>query len=195
MSGSRETSPLLVAEHVVKSFPVRRTLGQIARGMARPRLTALDDVSIGLDRGQVLGIVGESGSGKSTLAYCLVRLLELDSGKVSIGSEDIHALRGGALRDLRRRVQMIFQDPYSSLNPHLTVGRAVAEPARVHDLVDRAGAPNMVADLLERCGLRREDGGALPSPALGWPAPTSRYRAGTLDQTRDSDCRRAGKCA
>jgi oligopeptide/dipeptide ABC transporter ATP-binding protein len=163
----RDGAPLLVAEHVVKSFPIRRSLSQFAQRRPRQRLIALDDVSINLKAGQVLGIVGESGSGKSTLAYCLVRLLDLDSGTVRIGSEDIHALRGDALRALRPRMQIVFQDPYSSLNPRLTVKRTVAEPARVHNLVSRSGESAMVGDLLERCGLRRQDAARYPRQLSG----------------------------
>ncbi len=167
MIGSDGTSPLLLAENISKSFPVRRSLTQVLQRAPRQRLTAVDDVSLSLHRGQVLGIVGESGSGKSTIAYCLVRLLALDSGRVLIGTEDIHSVRGDGLRELRRHIQLIFQDPYSSLNPRLTVGRAVAEPARVHNLVDRAGEKALVAGLLERCGLRPQDSARYPRQLSG----------------------------
>ncbi|MGA3353283.1 MAG: ABC transporter ATP-binding protein [Acidimicrobiales bacterium] len=167
MSRSNGTSPLLVAENISKSFPVRRSLTQVVQRAPRQRLTAVDDVSLSLYRSQVLGIVGESGSGKSTIAYCLVRLLELDSGKVLIGPEDMHSARGDALRELRRHIQLIFQDPYSSLNPRLTVGRAVGEPARVHNLVDRAGESALVGGLLERCGLRPQDAARYPRQLSG----------------------------
>ncbi|MGA2529981.1 MAG: ABC transporter ATP-binding protein [Acidimicrobiales bacterium] len=167
MSSSDGNAPLLVAENISKSFPVRRSLTQVLERAPRQRLTAVDDVSLKLYRGQVLGIVGESGSGKSTIAYCLVRLLQLDSGKVLIGPEDMHLVHGDALRELRRHIQLIFQDPYSSLNPRLTVGRAVGEPARVHNLVDRAGETDLVAQLLERCGLRPQDAARYPRQLSG----------------------------
>jgi oligopeptide/dipeptide ABC transporter ATP-binding protein len=167
MSSVEAGVPLLRAEHLVKTFPVQRSLAQVATRAPRQRLIALDDVSISLDAGQVLGIVGESGSGKSTLAYCLVRLLSLDAGRVLIRDQDIHAARRRALRELRRHIQLIFQDPYLSLNPRLTVGRAIAEPARVHGLVDDGGEHALVSDLLERCGLRREDGARYPRQLSG----------------------------
>jgi oligopeptide/dipeptide ABC transporter ATP-binding protein len=167
VSNPTDARPLLAAEHLVKKFPVRRTLTQFVRQAPRQRVVALDDVSVRLERGQVLGVVGESGSGKSTLAYCLIRLLNPDSGSVMIGGQDFHALHGERLRDLRRRIQLIFQDPYLSLNPRLTVGRAVGEPARVHGLVDSAGEEAMVGELLERCGLRREDAARYPRQLSG----------------------------
>jgi oligopeptide/dipeptide ABC transporter ATP-binding protein len=156
-----------VAEHLHKSFPLRRSLTEAAHGAPRRRLVAVDDVSFELYPRQVLGIVGESGSGKSTVAHCLVRLIGVDSGRVLIGDEDIHSLHGEALRNCRRSIQLVFQDPYSSLNPRLTVGRAVGEPARVHGLVDRAGEAALVARLLERCGLRPEDAGRYPRQLSG----------------------------
>jgi oligopeptide/dipeptide ABC transporter ATP-binding protein len=157
-----DARPVLVAEHLMKRFPVRRTLSQVAHQAPRQHVVALDDVSVELRPGRVLGVVGESGSGKSTLAYCLIRLLYPDSGKVLIGDQDFHALRGEPLRELQRRIQLIFQDPYLSLNPRLTVGRAVGEPARVHNLVDKAGEEAMVGQLLERCGLRSQDAARYP---------------------------------
>jgi oligopeptide/dipeptide ABC transporter ATP-binding protein len=159
--------PLLVAEHLMKRFPVRRTLTEVVRRVPRQQVGALDDVSVQLAAGQVLGVVGESGSGKSTLAYCLIRLLQPDSGKVLIGDQDFYALRGQPLRDFQRRIQLIFQDPYLSLNPRLTVGRAVGEPARMHGLVDKAGEEAMVGQLLERCGLRRQDAARYPRQLSG----------------------------
>ena len=161
------TSPLLVAEHLVKTFPVHRSLTQVVRRSVKQRLIALDDVSVSLRAGNVLGVVGESGSGKSTLAYCLVRLLALDSGKIWVDSQDFDDLDGPALRHFRRRIQMVFQDPYSSLNPRLTVGRAIAEPARVHHLMDHSNEVAMVAELLERCGLRPQDAKRYPRQLSG----------------------------
>jgi len=167
VSAPAVVAPLVVAEHLHKSFLLRRSLTETLHGAPRRRLVALDDVSFELYPGQVLGIVGESGSGKSTIAHCLVRLLGVDSGRVMIGGEDIHALHGEELRKTRRCIQLVFQDPYSSLNPRLTVGSAVGEPARVHGLVDRAGEAALVAQLLERCGLRPEDASRYPRQLSG----------------------------
>ena len=151
----------------VKTFPVRRSLTQVVQRAPRQRLIALDDVSLSLYRGQVLGIVGESGSGKSTIAYCLVRLLELDSGRVLIGAEDIARLRGEALRALRRHIQLVFQDPYSSLNPRLTVGRAVASRRGCTTWSIEPARRALVSGLLERCGLRRQDAARYPRQLSG----------------------------
>ena len=119
-------------------------------------LTALDDVDIELAPGETLGVVGESGSGKSTLARCIVRLYEPDAGSVTFDGTDVLAAEGAELRALRRAIQMIYQDPYSSLNPRLRVGAAVAEPALVHGLIEKGDEERFAADLLERVGLRRE---------------------------------------
>ena len=121
VSTTDTTSPLLVAENISKTFPIRRSLTQVVQRAPRQRLIAVDDVSLSLYRSQVLGIVGESGSGKSTIAYCLVRLLGLDSGKVLIGSEDMHTVRGDALprpppahpTDLPRSVFVLEPAPHS----------------------------------------------------------------------------------
>ena len=93
---------------------------------------AVDNVSFSVGRGEVLGIAGASGSGKTTVARCLVRLVEPDSGTVDYGGADVLAARGNDLRELRRRMQMIYQNPYSSLNPRMTVGDAILEAGRVH---------------------------------------------------------------
>ena len=162
-----DNTRMLVADHLVKTFPVRRSLGDLVQRRPCARLVALDDVSISLRRGQVLGVVGESGSGKSTLAYCLVRLHNTDRGTIRLGEHDLGASRGDALRRLRRQIQLIYQDPYSSLNPRLTVGRAIAEPARVHRLVERGGEDALVGDLLERVGLRRQDAARYPRQLSG----------------------------
>jgi oligopeptide transport system ATP-binding protein len=119
------------------------------------RISAVDDVSIELRRGDSVGLVGESGCGKTTLARMLVGLDNPDTGTVTLDGQDLTALRGRALRAARRRIQMIFQDPYLSLNPRLTVAEIVAEPLAVHKLVTtKAGRADRVAELLQRVGLR-----------------------------------------
>jgi oligopeptide/dipeptide ABC transporter ATP-binding protein len=117
------------------------------------RLTALDAVSLDVATHEIVAVVGESGSGKSTLAKCLVRLVEPDSGSVGFRGEDVLGLRGKELAQARRRMQMIYQDPYSSLNPLMSVGAAIAEPARFHGLVDRAGQDGHVREALDVVGL------------------------------------------
>ena len=128
----------------MKRFELRRSRREPARRAARaPTLTAVDDVSLSLDRHRTLGIVGESGSGKTTLARCLTRLIEPDEGSIVFDGVDLRALGGKELQGMRRRIQVVFQDPFSSLNPRLTVGAAIAEPLRVHGIADarRGAAP------------------------------------------------------
>ena len=122
----------------------------------RGRLVALDDVALDVDRREIVGVVGESGSGKSTLAKCLVRLVEPDAGSVRFDGSDVLGLRGRELATVRRRMQMVYQDPYSSLNPLMSVGAAVAEPARVHGLIDRREQEQHVRAALDVVGLNAQ---------------------------------------
>jgi oligopeptide/dipeptide ABC transporter ATP-binding protein len=141
-------SPLLVADDLTRSFAVRRGLGAMLRGGPRPAVRALNGVTLSIGRGETLAIVGESGCGKSTLARALVRLIELDGGQIAFDGADVRDLRGDALRRYNRRVQMVFQDPFGSLNPRMTVGEMLTEALQVHRLVapDRRAA--RVAELL-----------------------------------------------
>src|SRR5262249_22725942 len=126
--------------------------GRLAR-RTPPTLTAVDDVSLSLDRHRTLGIVGESGSGKTTLARCITRLVEPDAGSVGLAGSEPTALPGPEPRQMRRRIQTVFQDPYTSLTPRMTVGAAIAEPLRVHGIATRDDAPAKVAELLDLVGL------------------------------------------
>jgi ABC-type glutathione transport system ATPase component len=117
---------------VVKEFKLRRSRADRIGGRDAAIHRAVDDVSFDLRRGEILGLAGGSGSGKTTLARCLIRLVEPDAGTITLDGVDVRAARGRALRDVRRRMQMVFQDPYSSLNPRMTVGAAVLEAGRVH---------------------------------------------------------------
>ena len=144
------TSPLLRVESLSKSFRLRRSLAErLGRKQVQP-FHAVDDVSFTLDRGEILGLAGESGSGKTTLARCIIRLVEPDGGTIELDGMDVRAARGNQLRELRRRMQMVFQDPYSSLNPRMTVGAALHEAGRVHR---RPGSENR--DLFVRAALER----------------------------------------
>jgi ABC-type glutathione transport system ATPase component len=128
-----EKARLLEVDSLVKEFGVRRGFAEIvARKKVDPH-RAVDDVSFTLDRGEILGIAGGSGSGKTTLARCLIRLIEPDGGEVRVDGTDIGDHKGAELRELRRRMQMVFQDPYASLNPRMTVGAALHEAGKVHN--------------------------------------------------------------
>ena len=157
------TGPLLDVRDLVKHFPIRR--GVLGREVARVR--AVDGVSLQVGHGEALGLVGESGCGKTTLGRCLLRLIEPTSGSVTLDGTDLMALSQSQLRPFRRNVQMIFQDPYGSLNPRLTVGEILAEPLIVHRLADRAGAEAEAAALLDRVGLLREHLGHYPHQFSG----------------------------
>jgi ABC-type glutathione transport system ATPase component len=147
------TQALLVVENVVKEFGLRRTLGERATGRRPEAHRAVDDVSFTLNRGEILGLAGGSGSGKTTLARCIVRLVEPDSGRVALDGQDVLAARGPELRELRRRMQMVFQDPYQSLNPRMTVGAALLEAGRVHRRPGSEDGDQFVRAALERVHL------------------------------------------
>ena len=119
----------------------------------RPRLRALDGVSVTVERGEVLGVVGESGSGKTTLGRAVLRLLEPTAGRITFDGEDITHLSRRRLRALRPRMQLIFQDPFSSLNPRMTVGSIVGAPLTVQRRGDAAARARAVAEVLELVGL------------------------------------------
>ena len=130
--------PLMDVRGLSKAFPAPQGLLARLRGEPRRAVQALSDVHLSVQRGETLGIVGESGCGKSTLARCLVRLQDADQGEVRYEDLDVLRLRGLDLRRYNRRVQMIFQDPYSSLNPRMTVGQMLREALSVHRLRPRA---------------------------------------------------------
>ncbi len=141
---------LLEVDSLVKEFGVRRGVAErLTRTEVAPQ-RAVDDVSFRLDRGEILGIAGGSGSGKTTLARCLIRLIEPDAGAVRVDGIDVGAHKGAELRELRRRMQMVFQDPYASLNPRMTVGAALHEAGRVHN---RPGSENETAFVSRLLGL------------------------------------------
>jgi peptide/nickel transport system ATP-binding protein len=138
---------LVTVENLTKHYPQR---GGLFR--ARPPVKAVDGVSFHIAEGETLGLVGESGCGKSTLGRTVLRLHEPTSGKVFIDGTEVTALARKPLRAFRRRAQIIFQDPYASLNPRMTVEQILSEPLQIHGLM-RAGR---VAELLDRVGLRRD---------------------------------------
>jgi oligopeptide transport system ATP-binding protein len=158
---------LLRADDLERGFAVRRGLRQMVQGGPRPMVRALAGVSIAVGRGETLAVVGESGCGKSTLARALVRLIAIDSGQISFDGEDVVALRGPALRRYNRRVQMVFQDPYGSLNPRMTAGETLGEALRVHRMVPPQGVAARVAELLELVRLPRDAASRMPHEFSG----------------------------
>jgi oligopeptide transport system ATP-binding protein len=144
---------MLQVERLSKSFPLRGSLFQRGKKVVH----AVDDVSFTLAEGETLGLVGESGCGKSTLGRSVLRLIEPSSGNVRFLGHDLAKLDARALRGLRRHMQIIFQDPYSSLNPRMSVRATVSEALRVHGLVSSRKEEELrVAELLTRVGLRAE---------------------------------------
>jgi len=155
---------LVRLENLVKYFPVRagglvrRTVGQVQ---------AVDDVSLSIPRGQTLGLVGETGSGKSTLARCVAGLIPVTSGRVIFDGRDITNLSRGAMRPIRREVQMIFQDPYSSLNPRRRVGAIIGDPFAIHKTATGGERKRQVQELMERVGLNPEHYNRFPAEFSG----------------------------
>jgi oligopeptide/dipeptide ABC transporter ATP-binding protein len=140
---------LVTVENLKKYFPVERTLF----GKVLSSLKAVDDLSFSIRQGETLGLVGESGCGKTTVGRMILRLLEPTAGKVVFNGRDLETLKGEELRRLRREMQIIFQDPYGSLNPRMSVGRIIAEPFIRHGLCSRKECPDKVGELLRLVGL------------------------------------------
>ncbi len=146
--------PLVQVRDLVKHFPITRGI-VFQRKVGAVR--AVDGVSFDVQRGETLGIVGETGCGKSTTARLIMRLLDATSGEVRFDGQDITRLKGARLKAVRREMQLIFQDPYSSLNPRKTIGSIVAEPFAIHGLEkDRAQRKRSVQELLETVGMNPE---------------------------------------
>lgn len=145
-----EREVLLHVEHLVKHFPIKKgIIFQRAAGAVH----AVDDVTFDIYSGETLGLVGESGCGKSTTGRTILQLYRPTSGKVIFEGEDLAALKGETLRRKRRDIQMIFQDPYASLNPRMTVGRIIGEPMEIHGTYRGAARERRVAELLSLVGL------------------------------------------
>jgi peptide/nickel transport system ATP-binding protein len=155
--------PVLEVAHLVTRFDIRS--GVLSRVSAR--VHAVEDISFSLHAGETLALVGESGCGKSTTGRSILRLVEPVSGTVVFEGQDVRALDRAGLRAARRRMQMIFQDPFASLNPRKTVGGAIAEPMIVHGLLSRSAAHARVSELLRRVGLSPDMASRFPHEFSG----------------------------
>ncbi|GAA1501971.1 hypothetical protein GCM10009827_012830 [Dactylosporangium maewongense] len=151
--------PLLEVRDLVKQFS--------ARPGGRRTVTAVDGVAFDLRPGETLGLVGESGSGKSTIGKLVTRLLRPDRGEIRLAGRDISTLSGRAMRPFRRDVQLVFQDPYSSLNPRHTVGDILGTALRVHDTVPRSQVAHRIRELLGQVGLDPAHAGRYPHEFSG----------------------------
>jgi len=159
--------PLLAVEGLTKHFPLRD--GLMARVLARERrvVRAVDGVSFTIDPGETLGLVGESGCGKTTTGRLVLRAIEPTRGRIVFDGEDVTAMAAGHLLPFRRKAQIVFQDPYTSLNPRMTIGRIVAEPIRVHRLAAGGELPDRVRALLDMVGLSTEHAERYPHELSG----------------------------
>jgi oligopeptide transport system ATP-binding protein len=153
---------LLDVRHLVKEFPARGGLFRAASMMR-----AVDDVSFSIDEGETFGLVGESGSGKTTTGRCILRLIEPTSGEVTFKGEDVLRFTRRRMREARRQMQIVFQDPYSSLNPRMRVGDTVEEPLIIHRIGNRTQRRERVAELFRLVGLDPSHVGRYPHQFSG----------------------------
>jgi len=151
--GNNPAIPLITVDHLSVWFPARKTLF----GKASEYIKAVDDVSLEIFRGETMGLVGESGCGKTTLGRALLRLIEPTQGRIIYDNKDLTAIDKNELRSLRKNIQIIFQDPYSSLNPRLSIGSAINEPLKVHGILASARSrKEKVVELLEKVDLKAD---------------------------------------
>jgi oligopeptide transport system ATP-binding protein len=161
------SAPLLEVKNLVKRFRARQSVVERLRFRPAQHAVAVDGVSFSVKKGETLGLVGESGSGKTTVARCVLRLIDPDAGAITFDGADIAGLSRSELQSVRRRMQMVFQDPYSSLNPRMKVGTAIAEPALVHGVIERAAAGRHVDEMLDLVGLPASAGERYPRQLSG----------------------------
>jgi oligopeptide/dipeptide ABC transporter ATP-binding protein len=162
--GAQAAAPaVLEVNDLKKHFPIRTGLLQRAGGT----VFAVDGVSFSIAKGETLGLVGESGCGKTTVGRTILRLIEPTGGSIKVGGEDITHLSKAELRPYRRQMQIIFQDPFSSLDPRMSAGDIVAEPLRVHKMAKGRDVKNQVAALFDRVGLRKAQMDSFPHQFSG----------------------------
>jgi oligopeptide/dipeptide ABC transporter ATP-binding protein len=154
---------LLEIRDLKKYYPVRAGLFR----RTHQDVKAIDGVSLSIEKGETLGLVGESGCGKTTLGRCVVRLIEPTSGSIAFEGQELAALPAQSLRDMRRKMQIIFQDPYASLNPRMRIGEIIGEGLRIHNLARGDERRTRVKELLTRVGLRAEYYGRYPHEFSG----------------------------
>ncbi len=163
-NGDSDSDKLVVVDNLVKYFPVKgggligRTVGQVQ---------AVDGISLTIDRGKTLGLVGETGCGKSTLARCIAGLIPITSGRVTFDGHDITNLPRARMQPYRREIQMIFQDPYGSLNPRRRVGSIIGDPFAIHNTATGNERKRAVQELMERVGLNPEHYNRFPAEFSG----------------------------
>ena len=145
-----DPNAILEVRNLRKCFPIKKTF----TGKVTQELVAVDNVSFKLMPGETLGIVGESGCGKTTLGRTILKLHEANGGQIIFEGKDITNLKPSKMREIRKRMQIIFQDPYSSLPPRSTVGGILSEPVEVHKIVSKSQTKDYVLDLMDKCGLR-----------------------------------------
>lgn len=151
------SEPLLRVENLKKYFPVRRNILEVLRKEPPRYVKAVDGISFEIDRGEVLALIGESGCGKTTAGRTVLRLIEPTDGKIIFDGTDITELSREEMRPFRRRMQIIFQDPYASLSPRMKIGDAIAHPLLVHGIAEKEEAKEIALRMLKRVGLTPED--------------------------------------
>ena len=150
MSNETEKKPILEVKNLRKTFPIKKSI----TGKVLQELVAVDNASFTLNAGETLGIVGESGCGKTTMGRTILKLHPSNGGQIIFNGEDITNYNNKQMRPIRTKMQIIFQDPYSSLPPRSTVGDILSEPVLVHNIVPKSQVKEYVMDLMEKCGLR-----------------------------------------
>jgi peptide/nickel transport system ATP-binding protein len=163
MAPANEAAPLLAVQDLTVHFPIRAGVFRRQVGSLR----AVDGVSFEVRRGETLGLVGESGCGKSTTGLALMGLVPISTGRVLLVGSEIAALRGAARRLSRRRMQIIFQDPFSSLNPRRTIRQSIRAPLDIHRIGEPAGRDSKVEELMARVGLRADQADMFPHQFSG----------------------------